>query len=123
VWIKENNDYKYVVIGIQDTLKPSQQELAFGGGEMMEEFKKRIERLVADSRIGALVNDYNVKILELEGNSNINKFEQERKRIWRSVDKEAKRIRGHCHECSEEYLKSHFEGSLLDVISITVFHC
>ena len=97
-----------MVIGIQDTLKRSQQELAFGDGEMMEEFKNRVERLVVDSRIGALVNDYHVKILELEGNSNINKFEEERKRIWRSVDKEAKRLRGHCDECSEEYLQSHF---------------
>jgi hypothetical protein len=97
-----------VVIGNQDPLKHGEKELAFGEGEMMEEFKKRVERLVDDSRIRALVNNYHVKILELEGNSNINKYEEERKRIWRSVDKEAKRIRGHCDECSEEYLKSHF---------------
>jgi hypothetical protein len=45
---------------------------------------------------------------ELDTNPNISKYEEERKRIWRIVNKENKPLKGHCDKCSEEYLKSRF---------------
>jgi hypothetical protein len=75
---------------------------------MMVELKTRVEKLIDDQIMRDLVKDYHVKKSELDTNSNISKYEEERKRIWRIVDKENKPLKGHCDKCSEGYLKSHF---------------
>jgi hypothetical protein len=112
VWIKGNNGYEYVVIGnldsVPDYMGGKEQELGFGDHEMMVELKTRVERLIDDQKIRVLVNDYHVKKSELDTNPNISKYEEERKRIWRIVDKENKPLKGHCDICCESYLKSHF---------------
>lgn len=108
VWIKQNDGYEYLVIGNTDPLQYKEQELGFGDREMMAELKRRVEKLIDDQTIRRLVREYYAKTSELDTNSNISKYEEERKRIWRTVDIGAKRIRGHCDECSEEYLQSHF---------------
>jgi hypothetical protein len=77
---------------------------------MMLELKARVEKLVNDEAISGLVRDYYVKESELDTNSNINKYEEERKWIWRIVDEEGGRISGHCDICSEDYLKSYFSA-------------
>jgi hypothetical protein len=111
VRIRENSDYKYLVIdnleSLPDYLGGKEQVLGFGDHEMMVELKTRVEKLIDDQIVRDLVKDYHMKKSELDTNSNISKYE-ERKRIWRVVDKETKPLRGYCDECSEEYLKSHF---------------
>jgi hypothetical protein len=78
---------------------------------MMLELKARVEKLVDDPAIRALVRDYYVKESELDTNPNINKYEEERRQIWRIVDEDGGRVSGHCDICSEDYLKSHFQRS------------
>lgn len=75
---------------------------------MMKQLKKRVEKLLDDSTIQNLVKDYYSKISELETNSNIRQYEEERKDIWRNIDSEGKKINGECEKCSKEYLDSHF---------------
>jgi hypothetical protein len=108
IWIKQNDGYEYLVIGNVDPMQYKEEQLGFGDHEMMIELKSRVEKLVDDQRIRDLVRNYYVKQSELDTNTNISKYEEERKRIWRIVDKEAKPINGHCDKCSKEYLDSHF---------------
>lgn len=105
VRITEFADIKDLRIG-----KPSSISTTIGLGdrEMMEELKRRVEKLLDDSKIRTLVKDYYVKKSELDKNPNVRQYEDERKEIWRNVDNEAKRIKGDCDKCSEEYLKSYF---------------
>jgi hypothetical protein len=104
IWIKQNDGYEYLVIGNVEL----QQELGFGGHEMMGELESRVKKLVDGETIRGLVRDYYAKQSELETNSNIMNYELERERIWISVNSEGGRIRRSCAECSEEYLQSHF---------------
>jgi hypothetical protein len=112
VRIKENNGYEYLVIDNLESLPHymggKEQELGFGDHEMMVKLKTCVEKLIDDQTIRDLVKDYHMKKSELDSNSNISKYEEERKRIWRIVDKENKPLKGHCEICCEEYLKSHF---------------
>ncbi|MGB6531344.1 MAG: hypothetical protein WBF33_24820 [Candidatus Nitrosopolaris sp.] len=75
---------------------------------MMGELKTRVEKLLDDQIIRDLVKDYYAKKSELGTNSNICKYEEGRKRIWKSVNNEAKRLKGHCDECSSDYIHSRF---------------
>jgi hypothetical protein len=98
-----------LVIGNVESMRyMSEQELGFGDHEMMVELKTRVERLLDDQTIRRFVKDYHLKKSELDTNPNINKYEEERKRMWRIVDKESKQLRGYCDKCCEEYIKSHF---------------
>ncbi|MGC1928819.1 MAG: hypothetical protein WA667_07570 [Candidatus Nitrosopolaris sp.] len=112
VRIRENSDYKYLVIGnlesLPDYLGGKEQVLGFGDHEMMVELKTRVEKLIDDQIVRDLVKDYHMKKSELDTNSNISKYEEERKVIWRSVNSEAKRLKGHCDECSNDYIHSRF---------------
>jgi hypothetical protein len=104
IWIKQNDGYEYLVIGNAEL----QQELGFGGNEMMGELESRVKKLVDGETIRGLVRDYYAKQSELKTNSNIMNYELERERIWISVNSDGRRISGSCVECSEEYLQSHF---------------
>jgi hypothetical protein len=87
VWIKGNNGYEYVVIGNLDSVSHyvggKEQELGFGDHEIMVELKTRVEKLIDDQKIRDLVKDYDMKKSELDTISNISKYEEERRRIWR----------------------------------------
>lgn len=111
VRIREYSDYKYLVIGNLESpgyMGGKEQELGFGDNEMMLQLQVRVEKLLDDQAIRGFVKDYHAKRSELDANSNVSKYEEERKRIWRVVNKESLPLRGYCDECSEEYRKSHF---------------
>ena len=112
VRIRENSDYKYLVIGNLESLPAymggKEQELAFGDHEMMSQLQVRVEKLLENHIIRDLVKDYYVKMSELGVNSNISKYEEGRKGIWRSVNNEAKRLKGQCDECSDDYIHTRF---------------
>jgi hypothetical protein len=111
VWIKHNSGYEYLVIGNSESMRQYKAEgepLGFGDHEMMVEFKTRVQKLIDDQTIRDLVKDYHVKKSELDTNSNISKYEEERKHMWRSVNNEVKRIEGHCDQCSKDYIDSRF---------------
>lgn len=106
IWMNEIAGYWDLKIG--DPNSSTGTTIGLGDKEMMEELKKKVEKLLDDSTIQNLVKDYYSKISELETNSNVTQYEDERKEIWRNIDREGKRINGECEKCSKEYLDSLF---------------
>jgi hypothetical protein len=84
--------------------------LVIGNQQNMEEIKLRLDKLLEnhEHEVYKLIKQYYRKQEELETNSNIRQFEAQREHIWHNINSEAKRIRGHCGNCTKEYLDSSF---------------